>query len=63
MALARFLLESHDNLGYLSVLDRATGLMVFTHSPDQAREARNFIEEARTAAPIEIVETPASLNQ
>lgn len=57
MALARFLLEADDNLGYLSTLDRATGLLVFIHSPDQSREARAFIEDARTLMPIEIVDT------
>ncbi|QJT10743.1 DUF4911 domain-containing protein [Oceanidesulfovibrio marinus] len=63
MALARFLLEADDNLGYLSTLDRATGLLVFIHSPDQSREARAFIEDARTLMPIEIVDTGSALNQ
>ncbi len=58
MALARFLLEGNDHLGYLSVLDRTTGLMVFIHSPDQTQEAQDFIEGARTVMPIEIVKTP-----
>lgn len=58
MALARFLLEGNDHLGYLSVLDRTTGLMVFIHSPDQTQEAQDFIEQARTVLPVEVVETP-----
>lgn len=58
MALARFLLEANDHLGYLSVLDRTTGLMVFTHSPDQTQEAKDFIEGARNVLPIEIVKAP-----
>ncbi len=53
VARLRFLLEAHDNLGLVSVLDRWEAVVKITHSPDQTAELREALEGFKAMLPLE----------
>jgi len=56
IGLFRFLLEAHGHLGIMSVLDRHAAVAKVSYSPDCEREVRAFLEEAREAVPLQVVD-------
>lgn len=44
IALFRFLLEAHDNLGIFTVADRFKGVLLVRYSPHQEREMMAFLQ-------------------
>jgi hypothetical protein len=58
LARLKFLLEAHDNLGLLTVVDRRTAVARFVFSPHFRAEALAFLREAAELAPHEIVLEP-----
>ena len=46
LAKLKFLLEAHDNLGYLSIIDRRGAVVKLTYSPSQEREVEDFLGQA-----------------
>lgn len=62
MAFFKFILESYDNLAYLSVVDRHAAILQLVHSPGSGREVREFLDSMRGIAsfseiPLERTET------
>ncbi len=55
VAKLRFLLEAHDNLGLMSILDRWEAVAVIIHSPDQTRELMTALDGFKTMLPLEIL--------
>ena len=55
IALFKFLLEAHGHLGYMSVVDRHAAILKLSFSPDCEREMREFLIEAQTRLPLEII--------
>ncbi|MFW5863118.1 MAG: DUF4911 domain-containing protein [Desulfohalobiaceae bacterium] len=58
IAFFRFLLESQDNLAYMSVVDRFTPVLKLTFSPGQAGEVEEFLESVSTELGIRLLPTP-----
>ena len=58
IALFKFLLEAHGHLGIMSVADRHAAILILRYSPDQEREMREFLEEARETVPFTVIELP-----
>jgi hypothetical protein len=56
IALFKFLLEAHGHLGYMSVVDRHAAILKLSYSPDCEREMREFLIEARTRLPLDVIE-------
>ncbi|MCK9240507.1 DUF4911 domain-containing protein [Desulfocurvus sp.] len=56
MALFKFILEGHDNLAYLSVVDRYSAVCRLVHSPGQEREVREWLEAMRTQVDFAVIE-------
>lgn len=56
MALFKFILEGHDNLAYLSVVDKHSAVCRLVHSPGQEREVREWLEAMRTQVDFSIIE-------
>jgi hypothetical protein len=55
IAYFRFLLESQDNLAYMSVVDRYTPVLKLTFSPGQAQEMQQFLEEIQSEIQIKLL--------
>lgn len=55
VARLRFLLEAHDNLGLVSVLDRWEAVVTIIHSPDQTAELREALERFKDMLPLEVL--------
>lgn len=55
VARLRFLLEAHDNLGLVSVLDRWEAVVTIIHSPDQTAELREALEGFKHMLPLEVL--------
>ena len=55
VALFRFLLETEDNLGYMTVLDRWRALLKVTFSPHQAWQMRVCLGGMREMLDFEII--------
>ena len=60
IAYIRFILESYDNLAFMSVLDRFEALVRLTFSPDQEAEVRELIQ--RLAREMDIREVPVPVH-
>jgi len=58
IALFKFLLEAHGHLGIMTVADRHAAILTIRFSPDQEREMRQFLEEARQTVPFTVIERP-----
>jgi len=56
IALFKFLLEAHGHLGIMSVADRHVAILKLSYSPDQEREMREFLDEARQTVPFVVIE-------
>lgn len=56
IAYFKFVLESYDNLAFMSVLDRFQALVCLTFSPDQEAEVRELVQ--RLAREIDLAEIP-----
>lgn len=56
IAYLKFILESYDNLAFMSVVDRFEALLCLTFSPDQEQEIRDLI--GRLEREIELREIP-----
>jgi len=56
LVLLKFLLESEDNLAYLTVIDKFTALARLTHSPGQADEVLAFLDRVRDEMDVHIIE-------
>jgi hypothetical protein len=56
IALFKFLLEAHGHLGYMSVVDRHAAILKLSFSPDCEREMREFLTQARTRLPLDVIE-------
>lgn len=60
IAYVKFVLESYDNLAYMSVLDRFEALLCLTFSPDQEAEVRDLIRGLAHEVDIEEISVPVS---
>ena len=58
IALFRFLLEAHDNLGVFTVVNKFEGVLMVRFSPQQRREMEAFLRQAGTEMAIEVVPGP-----
>lgn len=58
IAYFRFLLESQDNLAYMSVVDRYTPVLKLTFSPGQAKEVQQFLEEIQSEIHLKLLPKP-----
>jgi hypothetical protein len=58
IALCKFILEGHDNLAYLSIVDRYEAVARLSFSPDQQEEVREFIDSAGEELDLEILDAP-----
>ncbi len=56
LALLKFILESEDNLAYLTVVDKFTALARLTYSPGQADEIRAFLDRVRGEMDLRVIE-------
>ena len=56
--LFRFFLESRDNLGIMTVVDRWRAVLLLRFSPHQEKEVREFLEAARQSLPFSMVYSP-----
>lgn len=55
IALFRFLLEGHDNLGIFTVTNKFKGILQLRYSPHQRREIKQFLKAVRTEMDVEDV--------
>ena len=60
IALFKFLLEAHGHLGIMTVVDRHAAILKLSYSPDQEREMRQFLDEARRTVPFVVIQLPMS---
>jgi hypothetical protein len=60
IAYVKFILESYDNLAFMSVLDRFEALLCLTFSPDQEEEVRDLV--GRLEREIELREIPVPVH-
>jgi len=60
IAYFKFVLESYDNLAFMSVLDRFEALLCLTYSPDQETELVDLIQ--RLAREMDIRKIPAPIH-
>ncbi len=60
IAYFKFVLESYDNLAFMSVLDRFEALLCLTHSPDQEAELLDLIKRLAREIAIERLSVPES---
>ena len=60
IAYVKFVLESYDNLAFMSVLDRFEALLCLTFSPDQETEVRDLIRGLGREVEIEEIPVPIS---
>ena len=60
IAYFKFVLESYDNLAFMSVLDRFEALLCLTYSPDQEAELVDLIH--RLAREIDIWKIPVPIS-
>ncbi|MDR1685283.1 MAG: DUF4911 domain-containing protein [Desulfovibrio sp.] len=51
VGLFRFLLEAHDNLGLMTVLDRRRAALLLRFAPGMEQEMREFIEDVKAMLP------------
>lgn len=54
IALFKFILESYDNLAYLSVLDKYRAMVRISFSPDAAQTIHALVHSLATAGEISI---------
>ncbi|WP_147818921.1 DUF4911 domain-containing protein [Salidesulfovibrio onnuriiensis] len=55
IALFRFLLEAHDNLGIFTVVSKFTGILMLRYTPHQEREMRAFLKGIGDDMDIEVL--------
>ncbi|MFW6324269.1 MAG: DUF4911 domain-containing protein [Desulfovibrionales bacterium] len=55
IALFKFLLEAHDNLGYCSVVDKYGAVLQVVSSPDQEQELQEFLQSIRKTVSFRII--------
>lgn len=60
IAYFKFVLESYDNLAFMSVLDRFEALLCLTYSPDQEAELVDLIHRLGREIALERVPVPES---
>lgn len=60
IAYVKFVLESYDNLAFMSVLDRFEALLCLTFSPHQETEVRELIHGLTQEVDIEEISVPVS---
>ena len=58
LALLKFILESEDNLAYLTVVDKFTALARLTYSPGQETEILAFLDRARCEMDFRVLDPP-----
>ncbi|MDR2669823.1 MAG: DUF4911 domain-containing protein [Desulfovibrio sp.] len=51
VGLFRYLLEAHDNLGLMTVLDRRRAALLLRFAPGAEKEMREFIESVKAMLP------------
>lgn len=56
IAFFKFILEGHDNLAYLSVVDKYAAVGRITFSPDQREEMLEFLEIAGRELELQIID-------
>jgi len=60
IAYVKFILESYDNLAFMSVVDRFEALLCLIFSPDQEEEVRDLV--GRLEQEIELREIPVPVH-
>lgn len=55
IAMFRFLLEAHDNLGIFTVTDRFQGILMLRYSPHQEREIKAFLHSLKGVVPVSML--------
>lgn len=55
IALFRFLLEGHDNLGVFTVVNKFKGILLLRYSPHLRREMKQFLKQAATEMDLEVL--------
>ncbi len=61
IAFFRFLLESEDNLAYMSVVDRYESVLKLTFAPGQRQEVLDFILGLKTEMQLRLMPLPPGL--
>ncbi|BBD08798.1 DUF4911 domain-containing protein [Desulfovibrio ferrophilus] len=59
IAFFKFILESYDNLAYLSVVDKHTAVLQLVHTAGTERETREFLETMRDEVPFTEITLPS----
>lgn len=59
IAFFKFILESHDNLAYLSVVDKYSAVLELVHTPGTERETRDFLKTMRGTVDFTEITLPA----
>lgn len=57
IAYLRFLLESHHNLAYISILDKYQAIAQITFTPEQEQEVLDFLRGVGEEIDIKIINT------
>lgn len=55
IALFRFLMEAHDNLGIFTVTDKFKGILLLRYSPQQQHEFDEFLDCIRHEMEMDVV--------
>lgn len=56
IAYVKFCLESHDNLAYLSVVDKHAAVLKLVYAPGQDREVRQWLDSMHGEVEFAVVE-------
>lgn len=62
VAMFRFLLETHENMAFFTVLERRPALLKIVFSPDCRDMVLEILTDMQKAIPFEILEWPARKN-
>ncbi len=60
IAYLRFLLESEDNLAFMSVMDKYSSVLKLTYSPGQQQEIQEFIQDLAQELQFRLLDCPES---
>jgi len=60
IAFFKFILESYDNLAYLSVVDNHSAVLELVHTPGTEREVREFLDTMRGTVSFTEIPLPSS---
>ncbi len=59
----KFILESYDNLGYMTVVDKYEAVLKVSFSPGQRKEMENFLSGISQEIDLEILPIPIQVKE